>query len=185
MLSNIDILKAIKNKEFEVEPFDEKNLRPAGLTLHLGSTILIPQPGKVIDVKKKQLPDYDELKISNDNPYLFKSGEFILSQTKEKVTIGDCLGFMIEGRSTGARLGLTVVQTAMVVDTGHTNRAITLELKNNGPNDILLYPNMKIARAVLFRLSCPTSINYDKEKGKYRHQSNGGKPILEDEIKKC
>jgi len=185
MLSNIDILEAIRNKEFEIDPFDDKDLRPAGLTFHLGDTILRPRAGKVIDVKKNALPEYDEIKITDDDPYLLKSNEFVLSQTAENVTIGDNLGFMIEGRSTGARLGLTVVQTAMIVDTGHTNRAITLELKNNGPNDILLYPNMKIARAALFRLSSPTSINYDKEKGKYRNQKNGGKPILEDEIKPC
>lgn len=183
MLSNEDILRAIENKEFEITPFHEDQMRPAGLTFHLGDTLLKPKPGKVIDVKKQELPEYDEIIITDDEPYLLKSGEFLLGQTAEKVTIGDSLGFMIEGRSTGARLGLTVVQTAMIVDTGHTDRAITLELKNNGPNDILLYPNMKIARAVLFRLSKPTSINYDREKGKYRNQKNGGKPILQDEIK--
>ena len=88
---------------------------------------------------------------------------------------------MIEGRSTLARVGLTIVQTAMMVYPGHRDRPVTLELANHGPNPILLYPKMKIARVVLFELKSPSRENYD-DKGKYRIQQSVGLPIFNNEI---
>ena len=99
----------------------------------------------------------------------------------ENVTVGSSLGFMIEGRSTLARVGLTIVQTAMMVYTGHSDRPVTLELANHGPNPILLYPNMKIARVVLFELKTPSTVRYD-DTGKYRGQQSVGVPIFYNEI---
>jgi deoxycytidine triphosphate deaminase len=69
----------------------------------------------------------------------------------------------------------------MLVYPGHRDRAVTLELANHGPNPILLYPRMKIARVVLFELKSPSSENYD-DKGKYRVQPSVGLPIFADEI---
>lgn len=182
MLSDVGILESIKNKELIIKPFDEKQIRPAGITIHLGYTILKPKSGKTIDIKKQVVPSYEKYKLTKDRPYLLKSNEFVLGETLEKVTISNKLGFMIEGRSTLARLGIAVVQTAMIVDTGIKNRAITLEIKNNGPNDILLYPEMKIGRAIVFRLDKPASHEYN-EKGKYKYQEGVGQPILNNEFK--
>lgn len=181
MLSNVEILEVIKSKELVIRPFDKKQIRPAGITFRLGYTILELIPGKKVDIKKKEIPDYKKYRLRKNKPYLLKSGEFILGETLEKVTISNKLGFMMEGRSTLARLGITVVQTAMIVDTGIKNRAITLEIKNNGPNDVFLYPEMKIGRAIVFRLGKPASFEYD-QRGKYRYQKGIGKPILEDEF---
>ena len=105
----------------------------------------------------------------------------LAAHTLEKVTIGDSLALLIEGRSTLARVGLTIVNTAMLVESGHCNRVVTLEFSNHGPNAILLYPRMKIARAVLYELKTPTSKPYDAS-GKYREQDSVGQPIFGDEF---
>lgn len=181
MLSNIDLLHAIKNGSLAVEPFFEQCIRPAGLLLTLGSTLLKPQPGKVVDVLNKVVPDYDEIRISKEHPYAIAPGEFLLAHTDELVTVGQNLGFFIEGRSTLARVGLTIVQTAMIVYPGHSKRAITLELANHGVNSVLLYPRMKIARAAVFELKTPSPEKYDEE-GKYRVQSLVGPPIFDNEF---
>jgi dCTP deaminase len=135
----------------------------------------------VVDVAKKDPPPHDQVTLTREKPYLLKPGEFVLGHTFQKVTVGSTLGFMIEGRSTLARVGLTIVQTAMLVYPGHRDRAVTLELANHGPNPILLYPRMKIARVVLFELKSPSTENYD-DKGKYRVQPSVGLPIFADEI---
>ena len=181
MLSDKDIQEVIANKELIIEPYDESYLRGAGLTLHLGEMLLKPQPGIIVDVKKEILPKYDEIILTEENPYPLKPGEFILGHTFQKVTVGQSLGFFIEGRSTLARLGLTIVQTAMLVYPGHTNRTVTLELANHGPNTILLYPKMKISRVALFYLKSPATQTYDDD-GKYRGQELVGKPIFKKEI---
>lgn len=181
MLSSGDIRKAIESGDLVVEPLFKGSIRPAGLRLHLGETLLKPLPGKVVDVKNNVAPDYQEIKITLDKPYRLEPSEFILAATYEKVTVGAEIGFFIEGRSTLARVGLTVVQTAMMVYPGHTQRAVTLELANHGPNPILLYPKMKIARVALVRLSSATEELYDVN-GKYREQEDVGAPMFVDEI---
>ncbi len=181
MLSSGDIRKAIESGDLVVEPLFKGSIRPAGLRLHLGETLLKPLPGKVVDVKNNVAPDYQEIKITLDKPYRLEPSEFILAATYEKVTVGAEIGFFIEGRSTLARVGLTVVQTAMMVYPGHTQRAVTLELANHGPNPILLYPKMKIARVALFELKTPSSLSYD-DNGKYRNQVSVGRPVFEDEL---
>jgi dCTP deaminase len=183
MYSDKDIQNAIASGDLKIEPYRSEMAKPAGLTLHLGETLLKPLPGKVVDVKNRIVPDYKKITITMDQPYQLEPGEFLLAHTYEKVSVGNKLGFFIEGRSTLARVGLTIVQTAMLVYPGHRNRAVTLELANHGPNPILLYPLMKIARAAIFDLKTPSVLNYD-DTGKYRVQSSVGEPIFEDEFLK-
>lgn len=181
MLSDEDIKAVIANGELKVTPFCAAWIRSSGITMHLGEMLLRPRPGIVVDVKRKITPDYDEITLTDDSPYLLQPGEFVLGHTYQKVTVGSKLGFLIEGRSTLARVGLTIVQTAMIVYPGHSDRAVTLELANHGANGILLYPRMKIARVALFELRSPAVIRYDDE-GKYREQSQVGAPIFRNEI---
>ncbi len=181
MFSNEDIKAAIESQELIIEPFKPEFVRGSGVTLHLGTQLLKPLAGKIVDVKNRIAPDYQEIKISDDSPYPLKSGEFILGATFQKITVGPSLGFLIEGRSTLARLGLTIVQTAMLVYPGHRDRAVTLELANHGPKTILLYPRMKIARVALFELKTPSTERYD-DSGKYKDQGDVGAPIFKNEI---
>ncbi len=181
MYSEIDILKAINNKSLVVEPFYPEMIKPAGLTLHLGPNLLKPKAGATIDVKNNVVPDYEEIIITRDKPYEIKPGEFLLGHTLQKVSVGQGIGFFIEGRSTLARIGLTVVQTAMLVYPGHRERTITLELANHGPNPINLYEGMKAARAALIQLKTPSKKQYDTE-GKYKDQKFVGPPIFKNEF---
>ena len=181
MLSNEDIKRVLADGQLVIEPFRPEFIRAAGITMHLGEQLLKPLPGKVVDIKNKILPDFDEIKIAGDIPYKLEPGEFILGHTYQKVSVGSSLGFLIEGRSTLARVGLTIVQTAMLVYPGHRDRTVTLELANHGPNPILLYHKMKIARVALFELKTPATEMYD-DTGKYRHQASVGAPIFNDEI---
>ncbi len=181
MYSNEDIKVAIANGELVIDPFRDELIKSAGVTLRLGAHILKPLPGRVVDVKHNVLPEFQEITISDGAAYQLEPGEFVLGHTYERVTVGPTLGFFIEGRSTLARVGLTIVQTAMLVYPGHRQRTITLEIANHGPNPILLYRKMKIARVALFQLRTPSSECYD-DKGKYRAQSVVGRPIFKDEI---
>lgn len=92
---------------------------------------------------------------------------FVLGETYEEIGLSEKIGMLLEGRSTIARLGLTVVQTAMIIDSGQKPKKMTLEIRNNGYNTILLYPQMKFCRACFFLLEPPASIRYDND-GKYQ-----------------
>jgi dCTP deaminase len=181
MFSEQDIRRAITTGELIVEPFRDEFLRSSGIVLHLGATLLKPRPDTIVDVKNGVSPSYDTITLTSETPYALTPGDFVLGATFQKITVGPSLGFLIEGRSTLARVGLTIVQTAMLVYPGHRNRAVTLELANHGANTILLYPRMKIARVALFELKTPSQVRYD-DAGKYREQGDVGAPIFKDEI---
>lgn len=181
MLSNEDINKLLISGELKIDPYTPDSIRASGITLHLGAELLKPLPGKVVDVKNGIVPDYESIIVTTEKPFPLEPGMFVLGHTYQKVTVGPSIGFLIEGRSTLARVGLTIVQTAMLVYPGHRDRSVTLELANHGPNTILLYHKMKIARVALFELSSPSTIAYD-DKGKYRNQVGVGKPLFPDEI---
>ena len=182
MLSDEDIKAAIHSGELQITPFREDFIKGSSITMHLGPHLLKPLPGKVVDVKHNVVPDYSEITISDDAPYTLQPCEFLLGHTYEAVTVGPRLGFLIEGRSTLARIGLTIVQTAMIVNPGHKDRAVTLELANHGPNPILLYPRMRIARVALIELKTASLKSYDEQGGKYRYQKFVGRPIFNREI---
>ena len=170
MLSDTDILEAIRIGELGIDPQLNDLMRPAGITLHLGAEILIPIPGR-IDIAQGQTPEYDRV-VLDDEPFILKQKQFVLAHTLEKITVGLSLGFMIEARSTLARLGVSVVQSAMIVDTGIYQRPITLEIFNASPNEITLYHKMSVARAAVFRLSSAASRGYD-DYSRYRDQKEG------------
>jgi dCTP deaminase len=71
--------------------------------------------------------------------YDLEPGEFILAKTYEAITIPKNLIALVEGRSTYARMGLSMHQTAPWIQPGW-NGPIVLEIMNNGPLTITLTP---------------------------------------------
>lgn len=181
MLSDNDIRRAIDRDEIIIDPFTEDHLRPSGVVFHLGESLLQSPEHEIVDVRSGKPPAYDLISIAPNSPFTLPPRGFVLGQTLERVSLSTRYSLMIEGRSTLARLGLTIVQTATLVYPGHTSRSITLELANHGPHSILLYPGMKIARGMFFELSSPASYHYDSE-GKYQSQIEVGEPIFSNEV---
>jgi dCTP deaminase len=178
MLSDKDIIKALDEGLLSISPFDEKQLRPAGISFHLGKEILIPKPMKLIDLKKNEYINYNKKEISEDKPFIIQPQQFVLGHTEEIISVSTKLGFIIEGRSTLARLGISVEQSATIVDPGHNKRPITLEIYNCGPSPVTLYRGMSVAKGLVFKLSSQTGRDFDKY-ARYATQKSGvGKPIL-------
>ena len=179
MLSDRDILQAIQEGHLSIEPFNKKQLRPAGISFHLGHEILVPKQVKLIDLKEEAAGlNYEKVEISEDTPFIIQPHRLVLGHTEEIITVSTKLGFIIEGRSTLARLGISVEQSATIVDPGHYKRPITLEIYNCGPSPVTLYRGMSVAKALVFKLSSESSRAFDKY-ARYASQKSGvGKPIL-------
>lgn len=183
MYSRLDILKAVKAGYLKVEPFSEKNLKPNALVLHLDNHIAIAKKGTVDPLRGSFEKYYTEKTLKAKEQFKIKAGQLILARTKEKIALGRKLALLVEGRSTLARLGLSVTQTAMVIEAGHgipTPRKIVLEISSCGPFDIILTPGMKIAKVTVFELDTPSDILYDTH-GKYgtREDKDALSPLKE------
>ena len=162
MLSNVDIENELKSGNIKIIPFERKLLEPNSIYFRLDNKVAIPKGGKV---------DFEEENFSNlfgekiVDSITLKPGDFVLARTLERVSISSKISMFIEGRSTLARLGVSVVQTAMTIESGHgipNPRKVVLELKNDGPFEIKLIPGMKIAKGLFFKLDTPTDIPYDE-----------------------
>lgn len=114
--------------------------------------------------------DEDETIVMNDADFMLSPGEFILATTEEIVTLPRHIVGRLEGRSSIARLGLTVHVTAGIIDPGFSGR-ITLEIANLGPKYIRLFPGMRICALSFDRLAFPVSRSYgEKPSAKYQYQ---------------
>lgn len=78
----------------------------------------------------------------------------LLAETLETFNLPNNVAARIEGRSTYARLGLAVHQTAPSVKPGWSGQ-LTLEIVNNGPFVYRLYPRMKLCQLILERMATP------------------------------
>jgi deoxycytidine triphosphate deaminase len=78
-------------------------------------------------------------KFGKRDTYILDPGEFILALTHEHIWMPRNLIAMVEGRSTYARVGLSMHQTAPWIQPGWDGQ-ITLEIRNSGPFRIELTP---------------------------------------------
>lgn len=165
-----------------IKPWRGEMMDACRVTLHLGERILIPKPGKVVDVKEGVIPDYDEIKLTQNVAFKLEPGLFVLGETLEEIGLSEKVASQLDGRSTLARLGLSVTQTATIIDSGQAPKRMTLEILNAGPNPILLYLGMKFCRACFFRMNPPASMRHDTEaQGKYL-AGDSNKPIFKQEF---
>ena len=180
MLSNVSIQKYLASGDIVIDPWNEGMMDAARVALHLGDRILLPEGDVVVDPKRGVLPQYREVVMTDAAPFRLEPNMFVLGRTFEKIGLSERIGSLLDGRSTLARLGLSIEQSAIIIDTGQQAKEMTLEIKNSGPHAILLYPRMKFCRACFFLLEPAASMRHDAE-GKYL-PGDAHKPIFKKEI---
>ena len=116
---------------------------------------------------------YDEVVLPHTDQmgkrvqYILDPGEFVLALTYERIWMPRHLIGMVEGRSTYARAGLSMHQTAPWIQPGW-NGQITLEIRNSGANRIALTPVTELPCQLTFlRLTSevPEKMGYGSRSG--------------------
>lgn len=178
ILSDQDLRTAIEQGDIEiVGPYE---IQPASVDLHLsGETPLAIGTShhgpEMIDprhpIKGRMIP----LRRWSDegvDGWLLPPRGFALASTSERVRLGcDHVG-RLEGKSSLARLGLTVHITAGFFDPGFEGYP-TLELFNNTPYAFFLIPGMPICQMAFEELSSSCAVPY---RGKYAGQGAAPAP---------
>lgn len=182
ILSDYSILKLIRAGDIKIIPdLDETHIRPAGIRMHLGEKILIPEPGQTVDPTVPVHLSYKEVKLPEEG-YVLHPGSFVLGSTYESIrTTKDIVGH-IEGRSTIARLGLAIHCTSGMIDSMYDEpRAIVLEMTNQGVFNIVIKVRMPIGMLVLSQLTCAVQ---QASQDQYRNQESAVEPNLHFQSKK-
>ena len=169
-LSDKDIKQAVDIKLITLEPFNEKQLQPASYDIRLGNTFVIndSHTTPVIDIERGILPRTRSIHIEDGEEFVLHPGVSILGYSKEKFGSEEYL-IEVNGKSSLARIGLIVHNSASIVNPGHFLN-IALELCNLNNVPIILRPNMLIAQLTFSTLSSHTRQSY-KKVGRY-HLNN-------------
>ena len=96
----------------------------------------------------------EERTVPPGETFSLMPGQFVLAYTKERVKLPNYLSGRIEGRSSFARLGISIHQTAPTVHATFEGQ-LRLEILNNGPYECRLSPDLRICQLVLERLGSP------------------------------
>lgn len=160
ILSDKDILDEIEAGDLKIEPFDKGSLSPSTLDVHLGPEILVFKTShsaieKVIDLSDSNvataLSELCERKTIPDEGYKLEPQQFILAYTKEKITLPSKIAARLEGRSTNARFGISIHNTAPTIHPTYSGR-LALEICNRGKLPCVLREDFPIGQLIFERV---------------------------------
>lgn len=131
------------------------------IDLHLGNrfTVFKAPPAYLtsITMDRSLWQSVDLWQHYEQGEFLLNPGGFVLAQTLETVYIPPDLVGLVEGRSSWARIGVTIHVTSPKIDPGF-NSHITLEMSNLGKVPVNLRAGIdQPAQLMLLKLSSPVA----------------------------
>lgn len=173
ILSDTVIKEALKLGQIEITPEPEEDqFDTSSLDLRLGlpfTRYIPPIPGvrTVVDPGNSSYQEFadrylEEVPLSDDGSIIVKPKDFIIGVTKELIHLPEHSGIAarVEGRSTLARMGLSVHLTAPTIQTGFRGN-IVLEIRNNHNFDLELKPGIHICQLIFERVEGVPSKSID------------------------
>lgn len=148
-LSGTEIVKAILSNEITISHFNKENVKGASYTFTLDSKYKRLKTNKLLDCRVD--PEFEESTIGEDG-FELRPGSFAIFYTKEKVTLNNKFTCILSTRPTIAQMGLNVTQNSFFCEP-NTDNQFALEISNNGPVAVILYPNIKIVCGIFSRLA--------------------------------
>ena len=171
-LSDNDIKAAVKSGAIIIEPFSEEKLSVASYDVTLGNEFEIVDRHQIeaSDPANGVFPKTRKITIADGEEFVLHPGENVLGKQKE--FIGTDLEYLIllSGKSSLARIGLVVHNTAMLFNPGHKFYP-TFELVNSSNIPIILRPGMEIAQLIFAKLLSPAGKSYE-DAGRYDSENS-------------
>lgn len=140
ILTGPEILKRLEDGQIKISPFNIDQLNPNSYNLALGDEVVIYLDA-VLDSKKP--PNTQTIKIPAEGLLLYP-GRLYLAKTTEYTESSGVVP-VLYGRSSAARLGISVSQNAGLGDTGYKG-VWTMSVTVSQP--VRVYPQMQIAQLV-------------------------------------
>lgn len=177
LLNDREIAGAIDDGRISVRPaLRDEHLRPVGLRVHLRDEIMIPEDGQLVDLAAPEELRFLRRNLRAD-PYILEPGSFVLASTIEEVRTAPDILCILEGRSTIARLGVTIHNTASFLEGAQVGWLTpVLEIANVGSFRVVLRPGIPIGMLCFQQLSTQSSRRRHHEQ--YARQSCTTPPRL-------
>ena len=187
LLSDRDIVRALEEGRIKITPAPDlsRQLGSVSVDFRLGTTFMVFEHSRFSYIDPRQPQSIGEamrtIVVPDDEPFIMQAGDFALASTIESLELPDDLLGRLEGRSSIARLGITVHSTAAVFEPGWVGTA-TMELSNLGRMAVALYPGMRLCSFTFETVSSPVETPYRLKKGnKYAGQHEPRASMLSEE----
>jgi dCTP deaminase len=152
-----------------VDPYDPKLVQPNSLDIRLGSHFVWYRPGdSVIDPYDQQTVT-SGVEETRAEAFVLQPSQFVLAETLECIGLPDNIVATIEGKSSIARLGVTLHQTGGWIDAGFRG-TITLEMANVNSRPVKVHAGMPIGQLVFYTTERAESPYFKKADAKYLDQ---------------
>lgn len=155
-----------------VLPIGSSAIQPNSIDVRLGNNFAVYDARSFdapIDPYDEESVKYGLTYFTTDRLTLAKNS-FLLAETMERIELADNICAMIEGKSSLARLGITIHQTGGWIDCGFKG-TITLEMTNESMRPVILTAGMPIAQIVFHETSKADVPYHAKRDAKYKDQS--------------
>jgi dCTP deaminase len=162
-LSDVDIREGLKKGYLVIRPFSESRLQVASYDVTLGNEFEVIDRHRTptVDPARKLYPTTRTIRVEDGEAFILHPGESVLGKQREFIGVNDEHLILLSGKSSLARAGLVVHNTAMLFNPGHYFYP-TFELVNTNNVPLILRPGMEIAQLLFARLTSPTSKTYKK-----------------------
>ena len=171
VLSDQEIKRELETGGLVISPeVSDTEIGPSSIDLHLGNEFTIFKSkaelanlaglsqsvdlADVVNVEAIVNVVGEKITLAGGQSHEIKPREFILAYTREHIELPNYLAARVEGRSSFARLGLSIHQTAPTVHATFRGQ-LRLEILNNGPVPCKLSPGIVICQLILERLGWP------------------------------
>ena len=176
ILSDRDIKRALAEGRIRIDPMPDlaSQLGSVSIDFRLGTTFMVFEHSRHSFIDPRQPQSIGDamrtIEVAPEEPFIMQPGDFALASTVESLELPPDLLGRLEGRSSIARLGITVHSTAAVFEPGWVGTA-TMELSNLGRMAVALYPGMRICAFSFEQVSSPVDVPYRAKAGnKYAGQ---------------
>lgn len=163
-----DIKKAVEVGDIVIKDFDVNRLQPASYDILLGNKFIVNDPHSIgyIDPVNKIFPKTQEIELPDNGMFVLHPGVSVLGTSWDYFGSDKYL-VQLSGKSSLARIGLLIHNTAGLINPGHYLN-ITLELCNLNNVPIVLRPKMAIGQLLFSTMTQVPNINY-RETGRYNN----------------
>jgi len=169
ILVDWQLLDRIARGFIHIDPYDTKLVQPNSLDIRLGDHFVWYETSKDVIDPYNHNTVFSHVNEIHTDSFILNPGQFVLAETLESIGLPDNIVATIEGKSSIARLGVTLHQTGGWIDAGFRG-TITLEMANVNSRPVKVYAGMPIGQLVFYTTERAENPYYKKEDAKYLDQ---------------
>jgi deoxycytidine triphosphate deaminase len=164
-------------------PFNEQvQIQPCSIDIRLSDVFWLPQTRKsTIDLRRSNFLEisprrhWKKVILKSHECRIIKPGQMLLGRTYEKFSMpNDCAG-KLEGRSSFARMGLSIHATGDFINPGWRGH-MPIQLINHGPHSIKVFPFIPICQLIFVKISSLPDRKYGDPNLQSKYMDDDGGP---------